>query len=81
VKAAGPLIERLGTGRSVTMARSRRRSRGVTGEVADLTGRSDAEVKLVVGAALIGAGLAAAIRTTKYVVDLGPPLRPPVVHH
>jgi hypothetical protein len=62
------------------MARSRRRSRGITAEVADLTGRSDAEVKFVMGAALAAAGLAAAMRATRYVVDLGPPLRPPVVH-
>ena len=49
----------------------------VVGELADLTGRSDLEIKLMLGAAagsVVAAGVvAAAIRTLRTLIDLGTP--------
>lgn len=47
------------------------RSGRIIGEVADLTGRSDAEVKLLVGGAVAAASVGVALRTIKALVELG----------
>ena len=43
----------------------------VTHTVADLTGRSDDEIRLLVGLAVAGVAVAGAIRTVQVLVDLG----------
>ncbi|HQR27709.1 MAG TPA: hypothetical protein PLP61_11775 [Nocardioides sp.] len=45
--------------------------RRTTQEVADLTGRTEAEVDLVLGAALVALGTAAALRVLMALVNLG----------
>ena len=55
------------------MANRRGRSSRVIGELADLTGRSDAEIKVMLGAALATVAAAVAIRTAKILVDFAPP--------
>jgi len=42
------------------------------GVLADLTGRSHAEIKLALGAALTAGGVALAFRTVKVLIDIGP---------
>jgi hypothetical protein len=51
------------------MARNSRASR-VTGTFADLTGRSDDEVRLALTLAVVAAGALAAARLLKYLVNL-----------
>lgn len=55
------------------MAQRTPRSNRVIGVLADLTGRSDAEIKLMLGGVLAAAGIAVAIRIFKVLADLGPP--------
>ena len=43
----------------------------VTHTVAELTGRSDDEIRLLVGLAVAGIAVAGAIRTAQVLVDLG----------
>ena len=53
-------------------------TRRVTGELADLTGRSDDEIRLVLTVAAAGGLIAVAIRTTRLLMDLGSNIGP---HH
>jgi hypothetical protein len=46
-------------------------ARRVTGELADLTGRSDDEFRLALTVAAVAAGLFAALRLLKFLGDLG----------
>ena len=55
------------------MAKSKGMPSRVIGECANLTGRSDAEIKLMLGAALVAMAATVAIETAKILVDLGPP--------
>jgi hypothetical protein len=57
------------------MAKSRGMSSRVIGECANLTGRSDAEIKLILGAAMAAVAATLAIQTAKILVDIGPPPR------
>lgn len=45
--------------------------RRTTQEVADLTGRTEAEIDLVLGGALVALGVAAVLRLLKALLDLG----------
>jgi len=45
----------------------------VVRELANLTGRSDAEIKLMVAAALAAVAAAVALQVAKILVDIGPP--------
>ena len=51
------------------MARSR--ARRVTGALADVTGRSDDELRLVLTVAAVGAGLFALVRLINFISGLG----------
>ena len=53
-------------------------ARRVTGELADLTGRSDDELRLVLTVAAAGGLVAVAIRTARLLMDLGSNIGP---HH
>jgi hypothetical protein len=46
-------------------------ARRVTGELADLTGRSDDELRLVLTVAAVGGLVAVAIHTMRVLMDLG----------
>ncbi|HEX5860369.1 MAG TPA: hypothetical protein VFY58_00910 [Nocardioides sp.] len=50
-------------------------ARRVTGELADLTGRSDDELRLVLTLAAAGGLVAAAIHTVRVLTDLGSSFR------
>jgi hypothetical protein len=53
------------------MARGKSASRRVIGEVADLTGRSDAEVRLLLGGVLAVGALGLALSAVHGLVELG----------
>jgi hypothetical protein len=53
------------------MARGNRASGRVIGEVADLTGRSDAEVRLLLGGALAVGALGLVLSAVRGLVELG----------
>jgi cell division inhibitor SulA len=55
------------------MANRRGRSSQVIGELADLTGRSEAEIKVMLGAAVATVAAGVAIRAVKILVDFAPP--------
>lgn len=53
------------------MAQRRSRSSRVTEQLTDLSGRSDAEMKVMLGAALTVGGIVMALRTHRVLDDLG----------
>jgi hypothetical protein len=57
------------------MAKGKGMSSRVIAECANLTGRSDAEIKLILGAAMAAVAATLAIQTAKILVDIGPPPR------
>ena len=58
-------------GREAHMAHTKGRSDKIISELADLTGRSDAELRLVMGGVAAGVGVVVALRTLQGLVDLG----------
>ena len=53
------------------MAQAKGRSGQVFGELADLTGRTDAELRLVLTGVVAAAGVVVALRTAQGLVNLG----------
>ena len=53
------------------MPQDKRPARRATATVADLTGRTDGEVRLLVGVAAAGVAVAATIRAVEVLINLG----------